>query len=112
MLKNGLKLNYDQDYRKFLNQFVSKMGRDFNIKRQLSQVLYKIGDCMDMVNVRLNDHLLSRESMDELKDNIQTVEILDEIKKAQYSIHIMKSTINLLKFEQKRRRVQAEVKHC
>ena len=86
------------------------MARNFNIRRQLSETASNIGDMLDQMNFALsNDNLLSRQLMDELKQNIQTVDILYEISRAQETVHIMNSTINLLKLEEKRRRVQAVV---
>ena len=87
------------------------MAKNFTLRRHLSEISSNIGDFLDQINVGLsNDHLLSRELMDEVKQNIQTVDILYEINRVQETIHIMESTINLQKLEEKRRRLQAEVR--
>ena len=92
------------------------MARNYNLRRQLSDSAYNICDCLDQINMGMsNDNFLFPELMNQLKHDIQTVEIPLEIRKAQETINVMNSTISLLKLEEKRRRLKAEVyffKHC
>ena len=86
------------------------MGRSFNLRRQLFNSTQGIRDNLDLLNMGLtHNHFLSDEKMDQLKTDIQTVEVSDELRKVQETITVMEATKNLLTSEGKRRRLQAEV---
>ena len=90
--------------------FLTVMARNYAIRRQLFDIASNIGDCVDQLNIGLrNGCYISAELMTELKHQIQNVDILQALNKAQRSKNIMDATISLLKLEQKRRMVTSEV---
>ena len=86
------------------------MARNFNLRAQLANCSENIQTELERLRVfGKNDNLLSEDKMSALISNIKTVNIGDEIVKADVTIELMKTTTNLLKLEEKRRRLNAQV---
>ena len=86
------------------------MAKNFNLRRQLYDCSTKIKESVEQIGICLdNNTFINHVSMNDLKTKICEVNISDEIRKAKIAIDAMNATINLLKNEEKRRRIKTEV---